>query len=118
MFNIINISGTTVFEKEYICYYRFVVNFSVNYLVALLASNIMIQQPKQHWTGATSFSIFVTPIISKINNHGQLSIFVFNVVEILDNIIVPDTCKLKSLRISVYMEIIHLCSYFHTFPHT
>jgi len=60
-------AGTTVFKKMCISYYRFVVNFSVNFLVALLAQNI--DQPKKHLTGATYFSIFFTPIILKIKNH-------------------------------------------------
>jgi hypothetical protein len=38
----------TVFEKTYIFYYRFVAYFPVNFLVAFLAQNNKIQQPKQH----------------------------------------------------------------------
>jgi hypothetical protein len=55
---------TTVVEIMYICYCRCVVNISVYFPGAILAQKNMIQQPKQHLTGASDFSIFVTPIIS------------------------------------------------------
>jgi hypothetical protein len=59
----------------------------VYFLVALLAQKNMIQQPKQHYTGATDFSIFFTPINSELNNHELLAIFWYNLVKILDNVL-------------------------------
>jgi hypothetical protein len=60
---------TTMFEKMYIFYYRVLANFSVYSLDTFLAQKNMIYQPKERLTGATNFSIFVTPVISKLKKH-------------------------------------------------
>jgi hypothetical protein len=38
-------------------------------LDALLALRNMVEQPKEHLTGAIDFKIFVTSIISKLKTH-------------------------------------------------
>jgi hypothetical protein len=63
---------------------------------------------------ATYAVTIVTPIISKLNNHEKLAFFLFNVVEILDNILSLTLANLNHEE-WVSLEKIHFCSYFHTF---